>query len=86
MANEISGVTAVLRYGTPKTMKIFSALATADHNDHWLDVKIKELITIAITVVVVVAVKCDGCIAFQLKAAGQSGTYKPELEPVRLGA
>ena len=44
MANKLSSVIAVLRHGIPKTMKSFSALATAAQNDSRLDAKTKELI------------------------------------------
>ena len=82
LTNKLSSVIAVLRHGIPKTMKSFSALATAAQNDSRLNAKTKELIATEIAV----AVRCGECIVLHVKAAGQSGTYKPHLEPVRLGA
>ncbi|MED5395207.1 MAG: carboxymuconolactone decarboxylase family protein [Pseudomonadota bacterium] len=66
----------------PQNHEKLLGLATAAQNDSRLDAKTKELIATEIAV----AVRCGGCIALHVKAAGQSGAYKPHLEPVRLGA
>jgi AhpD family alkylhydroperoxidase len=64
-----------LRGGTPEVMKAFSALARIALNPGALDVKTKELIAIAISV----AVRCDDCIGFHVKAAVDRGATREEI-------
>lgn len=75
MANDLSGSIAKLRKGIPDTMKGFSAMAAAATADGALDPKTKELIATAIGV----AVRCDGCIAFHVKAAVAGGATREEF-------
>ncbi|MDR3494842.1 MAG: carboxymuconolactone decarboxylase family protein [Ancalomicrobiaceae bacterium] len=64
-----------LRGGAPEVMKAFSGLAQAALAPKALDGKTKELIALAIGV----AVHCDDCIAFHVKAALQLGATKDEI-------
>lgn len=64
-----------LRGGAPEVMKAFSGLAQAALATKALDSKTKELIALAIGV----AVRCDDCIAFHVKAAVQLGATKDEI-------
>ena len=56
-------------------MKAFSNLAQTASQPNVLDGKTKELIAIAIGV----AVRCDDCIAFHVKAAVDQGASKDEI-------
>lgn len=69
---ELSGSLRNLRGGTPEVMKAFSGLAQAASQPNALDGKTKELIALAIGV----AVRCDDCIAFHVKAAVDQGATK----------
>ena len=64
-----------LRGGTPEVMKAFSGLAQAALQPSALDAKTKELIALAIGV----AVRCDDCIAFHVKAAVDQGATREEI-------
>ncbi|RBP10555.1 AhpD family alkylhydroperoxidase [Roseiarcus fermentans] len=64
-----------LRGGAPEVMKAFSALAQAALTQGALDPKTKELIALAIGV----AVRCDDCIAFHVKAAVDHGASREEI-------
>jgi AhpD family alkylhydroperoxidase len=64
-----------LRGGTPEVMKAFSALAQSALQPTVLDAKTKELIALAIGV----AVRCDDCIAFHVKAAIDHGATREEI-------
>ena len=64
-----------LRGGAPEVMKAFSTLAQAALAPKALDAKTKELIALAIGI----AVHCDDCIAFHVKAAVQHGATKDEI-------
>lgn len=64
-----------LRVGIPDVMKAFSGIAQAALAPKALDVKTKELIALAIGV----AVRCDDCIAFHVKAAVEAGATKEEV-------
>jgi AhpD family alkylhydroperoxidase len=75
MAAELNVSIGRLKKGIPETMKGFSALAKAATADGSLDPKTKELIATAIGV----AVRCDGCIAFHVKAAEKNGASREEF-------
>ncbi len=75
IANDLSQEIATLRAGAPATMKAFSALARAATESGSLDVKTKELIACAIAI----ALRCDGCIAFHVKAARRGGATREDL-------
>ena len=64
-----------LRGGAPEVMKAFSGLAQAALQPSALDAKTKELIALAIGV----AVRCDDCIAFHVKAAVDQGATREEI-------
>ncbi len=72
----ISGYMAKLRADIPDTMKGFSAMALAASRAGALDAKTKELIALAIGV----AVHCDGCIGFHVKALVKLGATRAEVE------
>ncbi|MBL6958238.1 MAG: carboxymuconolactone decarboxylase family protein [Rhodospirillales bacterium] len=82
MAVDLTKSIGIMRKGIPETMGGFSALAKAATADGALDVKTKELIAVAIGV----AVRCDGCIAFHVKAALKAGATRQEmLETIGMG-
>ncbi len=64
-----------LRGGAPEVMKAFSSIAQTALNQGALDTKTKELIAIGISV----AVHCDDCIAFHVKAAVDRGATREEI-------
>ncbi len=72
---ELSAELRNLRVGATEVMKSFSAIAQAALAPNALDVKTKELIAVAISV----AVRCDDCIAFHVKAAVERGATREEL-------
>ncbi len=64
-----------LRGGAPEVMKAFSSIAQSALTQGALDVKTKELIAIGISV----AVRCDDCIGFHVKAAVDRGATREEI-------
>ena len=64
-----------LRGGAPEVMKAFSSLAQAALTQGALNSKTKELIALGIGV----AVHCDDCIAFHVKAAVDYGASREEI-------
>jgi AhpD family alkylhydroperoxidase len=64
-----------LRGGAPDVMKAFSSLAQAALAQGAIDPKTKELIALGIGV----AVHCDDCIAFHVKAAVDHGASREEI-------
>jgi AhpD family alkylhydroperoxidase len=64
-----------LRGGAPEVMKAFSGLAQSALTQGALDGRTKELIAIAISV----AIRCDDCIAFHVKAAVDRGATREEV-------
>jgi AhpD family alkylhydroperoxidase len=64
-----------LRGDVPEAMQAFSGLARAALEPKALDVKTKELMAIAIGI----AVRCDGCIGFHVKAALAAGATREEI-------
>lgn len=75
IAKDLSQEIATLRKGIPDTMEAFSALARSATETRALDVKTKELIACAIAI----ALRCDGCIAFHVKAARRAKATREEL-------
>ncbi len=75
MAKDLSKAITVMRRGIPDAMQAFSALAGAATADGALDTRTKELIAIAIAI----ALRCDGCIAFHVKAARKAGASRDEM-------
>jgi len=64
-----------LRSGAPEVLKAFSSIAQAALAEGALDAKTKELIALGISV----AVRCDDCIAFHVKAAVDRGATREEI-------
>ena len=64
-----------LRGGAPEIMKAFSSIAQTALAQGALDAKTKELIAVGISV----AVRCDDCIAFHVKAAVDHGASREEI-------
>jgi AhpD family alkylhydroperoxidase len=75
LAKELSAQLRSLRGGIPEVMQAFSTIAQAALASKALDGKTKELIAIGISV----AVRCDDCIAFHVKAALQQGASQDEV-------
>lgn len=75
IAKDLSQEIATLRKGIPDTMAAFSGLARAATASGALDTRTKELVAIAIAV----ALRCDGCIAFHVKAARRAKATREEL-------
>ena len=72
---ELSSGLRNLRTGAPDVMKGFSAIAQAALQPSALDAKTKELMALAIGV----AVRCDDCITFHVKAALDHGATRDEV-------
>lgn len=64
-----------LRGGAPEVMKAFAGIAQSALAPKALDTKTKELIALAIAV----AIRCDDCIAFHVKAALERGASREEV-------
>jgi AhpD family alkylhydroperoxidase len=75
MTKELSAQLRNLRGGVPEIMRAFSGIAQAATASKALDAKTKELIAIGIAV----AVRCDDCIAFHIKAAIEQGATREEV-------
>lgn len=75
MTKELSAQLRNLRGGAPEVMKAFAGIAQAAVAAKALDTKTKELIALAIAV----AVRCDDCIAFHVKAAVERGASREEV-------
>ncbi len=75
MAKDLSAAIASTRKDIPDTMAAFSAIAKSALATGALDPKTKELIATAIAI----AVRCDGCIAFHVKAAIRQGASREEM-------
>ena len=73
--SEISALMRTLRGDAPEVMKAFSAVAQAAAAPHALDGKTKELIALGIAV----AIRCDDCIGFHVKAALRHGATREEV-------
>ena len=72
---ELTAQLRKLRGSAPDVMKAFSAIAQAATAPKSLDAKTKELIALGIAV----AVRCDDCIGFHVKAALQLGASRDEI-------
>ena len=64
-----------LRGGAPDVMKAFAGMAQAAAVRKALDAKTKELIALGIAV----AVRCDDCIGFHIKAVLEQGASREEV-------
>lgn len=75
LTKDLSALLRNLRGGAPDVMKAFASIAQAASASNALDAKTKELIALGIAV----AVRCDDCIAFHVKAAVEQGATKEEV-------
>jgi len=75
LTKDLSALLRNLRGGAPDVMKAFADIAQAATESKALDAKTKELIALGIAV----AVRCDDCIAFHVKAAVAQGASKEEV-------
>lgn len=75
LTTELSADLRTLRGGAPDVMKAFSAIAQAALAPKALDAKTKELLALGVSV----AVRCDDCIAFHIKAAVAQGATRDEV-------
>jgi len=75
IAKDLTGAIKTLRGAIPDTMSAFSQLAATASADSVLDPKTKELLAIAIAI----TTRCDGCIAFHVKAALKYGATRDEV-------
>jgi AhpD family alkylhydroperoxidase len=75
MTTELTALLRNLRGGAPDVMKAFAGIAQAATASKALDAKTKELIALGIAV----AVRCDDCIAFHVKAAVEKGATRDEV-------
>jgi AhpD family alkylhydroperoxidase len=64
-----------LRSGAPEVMKAFANIAQSALAPKALDRKTKELIALAVSV----AIRCDDCIGFHVKAALDQGASQEEV-------
>jgi AhpD family alkylhydroperoxidase len=78
LTSELTAQLRNLRNGTPEVMRAFSAMAQAATAANALDGKTKELIGLGIAV----AVRCDDCIGFHVKAALDRGASREEMMEV----
>lgn len=72
---ELSSLLRDLRGTAPDVMKAFAGIARAATVSKALDGKTKELIALGIAV----AVRCDDCIAFHVKACVEQGATRDEV-------
>ena len=75
LTGDINKNLASFRKESPDVMKAFGELARAATTSGVLNEKTKELIAVAIAV----AVRCDGCIGFHVKALVRLGATREEL-------
>jgi AhpD family alkylhydroperoxidase len=75
IANDVITGVGMLRQGSPDVMRGFASLATAATASNAIDTKTKELMAVAIGIVI----HCDGCIAYHTKMAHQHGATKQEF-------
>jgi AhpD family alkylhydroperoxidase len=75
VTRELTAQLRNLRGDAPEVMKAFAGLAQSALAPKALDTKTKELIALAISV----AVRCDDCIGFHVKAALKQGASRDEV-------
>jgi AhpD family alkylhydroperoxidase len=75
MTRDVTAQMRNLRDGAPDVMKAFANIAQAAAAPKALDGKAKELIALAISV----AIRCDDCIGFHVKAALKHGATREEV-------
>ena len=75
LTEDIKALMRTMRADTPNVMKAFSGLAQAALAPKAIDGKTKELIALGISV----AIRCDDCIGFHVKAALDHGASREEV-------
>jgi AhpD family alkylhydroperoxidase len=75
IAKDLTRLMAEVRGEVPGATKGFSQLAGAALTPGALDTKTKELIAVGISI----AIRCDGCVAFHVKAAVKQGASREEM-------
>ncbi len=75
VATDLTALMAEMRRGIPEVGKAFNDLAVAATAAGALDPKAKELIAVAISI----TARCDGCVAFHVKAAVRHGATRAEI-------
>jgi AhpD family alkylhydroperoxidase len=74
-AEDIDSGVAQLFTGVPGPMRAYSQLLEEASKPGSLDAKTKELMAVAISV----AIRCDGCIAYHIRAAHKKGATRDEV-------
>jgi AhpD family alkylhydroperoxidase len=72
---QVQGATAKLTAAIPDTFKGFKTMHDASGRDGAFPAKVKELMSLAISI----AVRCDGCIAFHTHRALRHGATREEV-------
>ena len=75
MVDNLTGVMRDMGRGIPDVMQAFIATSKAAGAVGALDAKTKELMAVAISV----AIRCDGCIGFHVRAAHAKGVTREEM-------
>lgn len=75
IAKDLTQEIMELRKSLPGPMKAFNDLARVATEPQSLDTKTKELVAVAISI----ALRCDGCVAFHVKAARRAKCTRDEL-------
>lgn len=75
IADDVMAGIGLLRQGAPDAIKAFAALSTAATASKTIDTKTKELMALAIGIVV----HCDGCVAYHAQMAHQHGATREEV-------
>ena len=75
LTDDIKALMRTMRSDAPNVMKAFSGLAQAASAPQALDAKTKELIALGISV----AIRCDDCIGFHVKAALDHRATREEI-------
>ncbi len=75
VAHDVTAGVGLLQQAAPAPMKAFGSLSMAATASNAIDVKMKELMALAIGI----AVHCDGCVAYHTKMAHQHGASREEV-------
>ena len=75
LAEGVDKSAAALMKAIPEAMKPYSNLAMAAADDGEIDVKTKELMALAISIVI----RCEGCMAYHMRKAVKNGATEQEV-------
>lgn len=78
LTQDLSGLMGQVHKGAPEVGQGFSQMAKGATADGALSPKHKELMAVAISI----AIRCDGCIGFHVKAAHKHGATREEMMEV----